>query len=252
MLEIAAYLINMAAESKAASVLASACTCLALHPCRMHCTLTLVLLPVPVACSFCEDEDSAPAVTPADYAALTSSQQLTHLDLTHDPGPEHAAVLFPAQHQLPKLQSLALGIQWLEDAEVLGRIITCCPNLQALKVNSYGGADVSDIDSAVWAASSSRLTALSELTTLQLMMLEVSVGADVGAALAALTGLRELSNDTMNSEDVPALQQLTACQQLTMLYVESMSFGESPSPADDGVLIVNQVRAVLASSARPT
>jgi hypothetical protein len=70
---------------------------------------------------------SPPADTPEDVAALTSSQQLTHLDLAHFE-PDLVVSLFPEQRQLLKLQSLFLKIVWLEDHSVLDRVITCCPN----------------------------------------------------------------------------------------------------------------------------
>jgi hypothetical protein len=98
---------------------------------------------------------------------------------------------------------------------------------------------LSEVESAVWAASFSRLTALSELTSLQLTMLDVSFGADVGDALASLTGLRDLRIDTLDSEDVPAMEQLTGCKQLTKLYVETLG-----GPFEEGVLITNEVGMV--------
>jgi hypothetical protein len=199
-----------------------------------------------VSCSF--SEDSPPAVSPADFAALTSSQQLTHLDLRAELEPEQALYVFPDQLRLPKLQSLHLSIYWLMEPDIMAQVVACCPNLQALRVDSYGGGDVAEIQSFVWAASCCCLAALSELTSLQLCLIDVSVGADVGAALAALTDLRELSIEAFDSREVGVLLQLTACRQLTLLHIDTLNIDDPPAEADDGgVLIANQVRKASSS-----
>lgn len=90
------------------------------------------------------------AVAPADYAAMTASAQLTHLDLSRClTTPEAVQHAFPAQQRLEvgcrllQLKHLVGSVQWLDhvvlaDADgtagdpvpCLARVVTCCPNLQ--------------------------------------------------------------------------------------------------------------------------
>lgn len=154
---------------------------------------------------------------------MTSSPQLTHLHLSHVLGPEHAAVLFPDQRQLTTLQSLTLEFKWLEDLDIVERVVRCCPNLQQLRFDSYGGWDIGGNDPDLWAGGIACLADLEKLTKLHLFCLEIALAPPVIEAVAALTNLKDLRIEPIETSGFGVMMQLTACRQLTNLYVEPLS-----------------------------
>lgn len=138
--------------------------------------------------------------TPADYAALTSSPVLASLDLTAHLSPAVADQLFPAQRILTSLTNLKLTINWLEDTNLFqDSIVSHCPNLRSLTVRAYGGPDVAAVSAFAWRASFGTLSALTELTSLDMTVLEMELTPGVIGAIAAILSLRELSINAMDA-----------------------------------------------------
>jgi hypothetical protein len=154
---------------------------------------------------------------------------LTHIDLAYRAGRDHSVDLFQAQRQLSNLQFLSLGISWLAELESMERMVTCCPNLRHLKIDSYGatedGEDVAGIDPSFWEEGFASLTGLTALTKLGLLSIDVSMQPEVFAALAALTGLRELSCTFLDATELGSMMQLTTLRQLTKLTVDAVQCG---------------------------
>jgi hypothetical protein len=158
-------------------------------------------------------------MSPADYAALTASPQLTHLDLSGCFGPEHVADAFPQNLRMSKLASLTVFIDWLEETDTIQRIVDSCPGLEQLRIEGHGGHDIEAVWPEKWAASLACLMDLSSLTRLHMSALGVRMSTGVFSALALLTGLRELHIDAMNANDLGSAVQLTLCKQLTRLEI---------------------------------
>jgi hypothetical protein len=190
-----------------------------------------------------------PAVAAEDFAAITSSSQLTRLELAYRVGHSHSADLFQAQRQLPNLQFLSLGISWLAELESMHRMVTCCPNLRQLIINSYGatedGDDVAGIDPSFWEEGFACLTGLSALTKLGLLSIDVSMQPEVFAAIATLTALSELSCDYLDATELGSMMQLTTLRQLTQLTVDAIQCGHPLGDDHDQRIAIrchNQVR----------
>lgn len=174
------------------------------------------------------DAEQPPAVTAADYSAITS-QHLTHLDLSGPTaewsslGPEFCYRLFSAQRQLPNLQSLSLGAVWFCSSFTVQHIVRCCPNLRELAVKSTfpGGPIVAATEPDEWAESVSCLTALRGLTQLRMEVDDVDT-SKMWPELASLTGLRSLSMNAVQALQLGDIMKLTACRQLTSLFIETV------------------------------
>jgi hypothetical protein len=113
-------------------------------------------------------------------------------------------------------------IEWLQDTETIQRVVDCCPGLEALCIECYGGNELAEIQPQRWAASLGCLTGLSTLTRLSMDTIDVSMTTDVYRAIGALTGLRELGLGVMDPTHLGPAVQLTACRQLTELQMEVM------------------------------
>lgn len=123
------------------------------------------------------DLGDTPAREPADFAALTSSPALEHLDLHQaviwDAAATVTAALFPDNRQLLNLRSLVIEMCWLEDLEAAKRVATCCPGLQHIQVNCIEEEPISFESATAVAAGLSCLTALSALTSLTMCNLDM-------------------------------------------------------------------------------
>lgn len=184
-------------------------------------------------------------VLPADYAAITASPQLTHLDLSYCSfDPEHAKDVFSDNLRLPKLLSLRLTVSWLLETETIQRVVDCCPGLAALRIESSGGGDVAEVQPEQWAARLGCLAGLSALTRLSMTVMDISLTTEVYRAIGTLTGLQELSFDYMDANHLGPAVQLTSCRQLT-----NLSFGvETMTQHDDeqfGINATNKVGSCL-------
>jgi hypothetical protein len=96
------------------------------------------------------DALAAGAATPADMAALTSSSQLTRLDVV---GLSDAQMdlLFPAEQQLPQLTEAFLDGALLlqEHHNTLARAAQCCPALTSMQLHAPdNGEDPAAVDAA--------------------------------------------------------------------------------------------------------
>ena len=112
---------------------------------------------------------------------------------------------------LPKLACLTVYIEWLQDTETIQRVVDCCPGLEALCIECYGGNELAEIQPQRWGASLGCLTGLSTLTRLSMDTIDVSMTADVYTAIGALTGLRELRLGLMDPTHLgPAADGLSA------------------------------------------
>lgn len=193
----------------------------------MHSRLPLPIAPTLLLCRW--SLTHPPAVTVEDFSALTSSQQLTRIDLAYRVAPNHSAGVFQGQRQLSNLHFLSLGISWVADLEAMERMVTCCPNLRRLKIDSYGatedGDDVAGIDPSFWEEGFASLTRLSALTKLALLSIDVSMQPEVFAAIAGLTGLRELTCEYLDATELGSMMQLTTLRQLTKFTVDALQLG---------------------------
>jgi hypothetical protein len=161
---------------------------------------------------------------PADYAAITASPQLTHLDLSYITFDlEQANNMFPDDRRLPKLVSLRLTIGWLLHLETIQRVVDCCHALEALRIESNGGGDVEAVQPEGWAARFGCLAGLSGLTRLSMTAMDLPLTTKVFRAIGALTRLQELGLDFMDVNHLGAAVQLTSCRQLTNLYFNVMT-----------------------------
>jgi hypothetical protein len=192
------------------------------------------------------DSDRA-MLLPADYAALTASPQLTHLGMSDAVTLQHAVDVFPDGLRLPKLASLTIFIDWLQDPDTIQRVVDCCPGLAELRVESRGGQEVAGMHPTDWAARLGCLTGLSALTLLSMVTMDVRMTTEVYRSIAALTGLRDIYLDGMEPTHLGPAVQLTSCRQLTKLEICVMS-----SAQDDefGAIATNKVRILLTGSSQ--
>jgi hypothetical protein len=149
--------------------------------------------------------EEAPGIIPAAVcAALRASSKLVHLGVFNLPVPVDGwEYVFRAGQQLPSLQQLSLECKdcaRLLHAD-LGRLVTCCPNLQQLKLrDALRPTDVAHLQP---------LLSLSQLTKLY-----TDHPGDSLTVLPQLTGLRDLYIGTISES---GLLRLSGLQQLTSL-----------------------------------
>jgi hypothetical protein len=183
---------------------------------------------------------------PADYEALTASPQLTHLGLADAVTLQHAVDVFPDGLGLPKLASLLVYIDWLQDVDTVQRVVDCCPGLEKLRVESRGGQQVAGMHPTDWADRLGCLTGLSALTLLSMVTMDVRMTTEVYRSIAALTGLRDVYLDSMDPTYLGPAVQLTSCRQLTKLEICGTSSAQED--AEFGVIATNKVWLLLAGS----
>lgn len=181
---------------------------------------------------------------PADYAALTASPQLTHLGLANAVTLQHAVDVFPDGLRLPKLASLSVCIDWLQDADTVQRVVDCCPGLEELQIESHGGGEIAGVHPMDWAARLGCLAGLSALTRLSMMVLDFPMTTEVYRAIGTLTGLRELSWDCMEPTYLGPAVQLTSCRQLTKLEICVMTSAQEDN--EFGIITTNKVWSMFA------
>lgn len=183
-----------------------------------------------------------PAVSDADFAALTSSsQQLTYLDLIDAVDPQHLDALLPGglyeRRRLPTLQRLCcrlcIDTSWLDEFDVFAHLMDACHKLQQLRIDAYGA-----VEKVEWADSLSYLKHSDELTSLEMLLSGVSLTPAMCASVAALTGLQELTLEAMSADDLGVLLQLTACKQLSSLNVEVHQAGHPHHPLNERQILL--------------
>lgn len=186
--------------------------------------------------------DTSPAATaPEDFAAITASAQLTKLELSNSLlEPDDARAVFPEGRHLNKLQHLHLWISWLEDAVAMSSMVRCCQNLQELKIFSGGGHEDPEA-AAVWRAGLAPLTGLTRLTYLNMFALEVDIAPETWATIAALSTLRELEMEQLNTSDMDGLMQLTALRQLTGLQLNMRCWHQHEDSVEVNIVVQNKV-----------
>jgi hypothetical protein len=168
--------------------------------------------------------DDAMVHLDADLAAITSSPALQFLELPSNIGPECAHTIFPPQRQCNNLRDLAVDVAWLVYDDAIADVVAACPHLRHLGLDCTGGGEVQEIAATTWAFGLLCLTALRELTQLRLGTMEMEVAPPAFAALAALTGLRDLSLAELEGRYLGGMLRLTACSQLTRLAVTATVF----------------------------
>jgi hypothetical protein len=186
--------------------------------------------------------DDGVLVSPADYAAATASQHLTFLDIRSFAGPDQAIDIFPEDRHLPKLQSLRVDILWLEEIETMANVVTCCPGLHQLDIMATGGHDIAAVEPGSWASSIEGLCWFTNLTSLSMLTVDVSMSKEVYKAIASLTNLRELCLEALVAEELWPAVQLTALRQLTRLQLD---VNDSHVEGDLSVTATNKVCSML-------
>jgi hypothetical protein len=203
--------------------------------------LLLVYLCVPLTLLLCSlDEDVL--TLGADYAALTSSPALECLELPPNIGPDAAQVMFTPQRQCSNLLNLlSLNVTWLAEDGAMAGLTAACPQLRHLGFSSLGGTDIEETSVTTWAAGLLRLTALRELTRLQVDTMDMQFAPPAFATLARLTGLKDLSITHLDSQYLGGLLRLTACRQLTQLGVTATAVDENGVPRGQSAYLFNHV-----------
>ena len=173
----------------------------------------------------CDDLDESVAATPADWAALTASIQLTRLYMTPEngglvPGLKYDQV-FPQGCRLPQLRQLYATMGLLGNAAAVRALVEGCPALEYLDLSMAVGGEPGDALMSLgpnqgFGHTVQALSGLSKLSALQLQLENESWSEDAWRGLAKLTALRSVDVGTVTSNFVD-LVALTSCQQLTYL-----------------------------------
>lgn len=204
----------------------------------------------------CFDSNNPPAVQPEDFAAITSSPQLTHLHIGHgsvDPDDQQGFALCHTDNGggdqvLPGMRALHLPAAWLLCPKDMDRTARCCPNLEQLSLASSGFAAVSSDSN--YADSFRHFSEVSSLTRLDISAEDLELTVRVWDAIASLTTLQHLFVDAIVADDVGGVMQLTSCRQLTELTMRALQMGH-PDPAHDGYMIIKAMNEVRLGAAIP-
>jgi len=162
----------------------------------------------------------------ADCAAVTASNQLTHLNLSlWQLEPWQCSVVFPAGRKLPNLQELHVGPSFLHSPAANAALCSCCPNLTSLHVECLDINDTMlDFDSQFeqFVTTSACLEGLEQLNQLQELQLQDMRLKDPGMwdVLSRLTTLTGLTISSVSIPCLPGILQLTALTRLRKSQVE--------------------------------